>query len=99
MQLSEVKEQLDISQLEFVRSKDADGKPTPWLRHWDNTRRFAVVAHQDVIVKLKANPATPCALKSEYGVLPKNADGTPKEGAKPYDNHILIVPTTIEEVL
>jgi hypothetical protein len=102
MLLSEVKERLSVRTLEFVRStvdQEVNGKivktPTPWLRHWDNVNRFAVVAHEDVIAKLKANPNQPCALKSEFGVMPKNGAAD----AKPYDNHILICPNTIEEVL
>lgn len=57
MNLSEIKKQLGVETLGLNTSMDADGKPTDWMRSWDNERRIAVSIHKNLVAELKANPA------------------------------------------
>lgn len=95
MLLSQIKAQLDITSLDLVRSNDKDGKPTGWLRYWNDQKRLAVVIHQDVVGKIKANPnINTLALKHE-----EKATKTGKAVGVTYDSYIIISATSIETVL
>lgn len=109
MNTTEIKAKLQISRLEFARVKAADGSDTPWLRHWDNDNRVAVVVHEDVIEHIKADPSCDnLALKPAKIVTPKpktdaqgnvittDKDGNPLPPAQPYTSHTLIAVQSIE---
>lgn len=95
MNLSQIKSQLGIASLDLQRTVDKDKQPTKWLRYWNNTERMAVVIHEDVVGKIKANPAIDTlALKHEVKeTKAENAKGTE------YDSYIIIHASSIEVVL
>lgn len=94
MTIAQVKQQLGIIALDLQRGTDEAGKPTEWLRYWDNTRRFAVVLHQDIVAAIKAdvNLAT-LALKHTTEVTK-----TGELAGTTYENYILINATKSIEV-
>lgn len=57
MKLQMIKDKLDIPQFNLNTAQDAEGAPTAWMRHWDNTRRIAVSVHKDLVATIKSNPA------------------------------------------
>lgn len=57
MNISDIKNQLNIPQLNLNTAKDSNGNPTDWMRHWDNDNRVAVSLHKDLVADLKANPS------------------------------------------
>jgi hypothetical protein len=95
MTLTQIKAQLGIVSLDLVRGVDKDSKPTAWLRFWDNTRRVAVVLHEDVVATIKANPSMDkLALKTnEKTTKTGTAMGTV------YTEHIIINAKSIEYTL
>ena len=103
MTITQVKQQLNISAINFSRCKDKDNNPTEFLRHWDAKQRFSLVAHQDVVAKIKADPnVNKLALKWEQRATKDTpaADGTVSETAGlAYDSYILIYSDNIEESL
>lgn len=95
MNLSQIKSQLGIVSLDLVRTKDKDDKPTGWLRYWNDKARVAVVIHDDVVAKIKANSnLDTLALKHEA-----KATKTGKAVGTIYDSYIIINATSIETVL
>lgn len=95
MTLSQIKSQLNIVSLDLVRSIDEKKKPTAWLRYWNNTERIAVVIHDDVVAKIKADPSIDkLALKHE---TKQTKTGTAVGTV--YDSYIIINATSIETVL
>ncbi|NCO74338.1 MAG: hypothetical protein GW856_03635 [Cyanobacteria bacterium] len=55
MTLAQIKEQVGVAQLELNTANDKDGKPTDWMRHWDNDNRVAVSIHKELVSELKAD--------------------------------------------
>lgn len=55
MTLAQVKEKLGLKALELNTANDVDGKPTDWMRHWDNENRVAVSIHKELVSELKAD--------------------------------------------
>lgn len=55
MKLADIKEELNIQQFNLNKA-EKDGKPTEWMRHWDNDRRIAVSMHQDTVKAIQNNP-------------------------------------------
>ena len=103
--LAQIKAQLNVTALNFSRQKDKDQKPTEFLRHWDAKNRFSLVAHQDVIAKIKADPnlnklamkwqqrETKAAVDAAGTVLNEDTVGLA------YDSYILIYSDNIEDSL
>ena len=72
--ITEIKTKLGIATLNLnyatdkatgQRAVEADGKPTGWLRHWDNDNRVAVSIHEDTVAKIKAGQAETLGLQTE----------------------------------
>ena len=58
MNLTEIKNKLNIAVLELNTATEADGEtPTEWMRHWDNDNRVAVSIHKELVAELKALPS------------------------------------------
>ena len=93
--LAQIKSQLNIVSLDLQRSVDKEQKPTSWLRYWNNNTKMAVVIHQEVVDKIKANPnISTLAVKHEV-----KATKTGKAIGSAYDSYIIINATSIEVVL
>lgn len=105
MTLTQIKDQLSVKGFNFSRQKDKDQKPTEFLRHWDAKNRFSLVAHQDVIAKIKAEPETnKLAVKWQQRATQeaKDAQGNVINAdtvGLVYDSYILIYSENIEESL
>lgn len=95
MNLAQIKAKLGIVSLDLSRTLDKDKQPTKWLRYWNNDERFAVVIHDDVVAKIKADPSlNTLALKHEVKeTKDENAVGDT------YDSYIIIHASSIEVVL
>lgn len=95
MTIAQVKETLNIKALDISRCMDKEGKPTEWLRYWNNKDRFAVVMHQDIVARIKENPnGTKYALKHEV-----KATETGDNAGLTYDAYTLIWAESMEESL
>lgn len=57
MKLSQIKEKLEIPQLELNTATNMAGEKTEWLRHWDNENRVAVSIHKDLVAEIKTTPS------------------------------------------
>lgn len=53
--LTQIKTKLGYDQFN-LNTATKDGKPTDWLRHWDNDNRVAVSIHKDTVAQIQANP-------------------------------------------
>ena len=53
MTLSQIKEQLGVTELNFNYQLDADGNKTDFLRAWDNNTRTEFIMHNDVAEKIQ----------------------------------------------
>jgi hypothetical protein len=58
MNITQIKSTVGVSTLELRTAKTKKGKPTDWMRHWDNTRRIAVSIHKELVDELKLKPET-----------------------------------------
>jgi hypothetical protein len=65
MDILEVKNVLGINKLNLNKSEDKDGKPTDWLRHWDNDGRVAVSIHKDTFDAIKAGDVSTLDIQTE----------------------------------
>lgn len=66
MNLTQIKDKLNLSTLELNTATDANNKPTEWMRHWDNDNRVAVSIHKELVAELKADKnITSLGLQSE----------------------------------
>lgn len=93
--LAQLKLELGIISLDLSQSLDKDKKFNGWLRYWNNKTRIAVVVHQDVVAKIKANPGIDTlALKHEA-----KTTKTGEAVGTLYDNYVLINATSIVAVL
>jgi hypothetical protein len=72
MNLSEIKNTINIQTLNLNISQDANKVDTSWLRHWDNANRVAVSIHMD----------TYTALKNDSTISTLEIQTEQKEGAK-----------------
>ena len=78
-----------VTTLDFSRQKNEKDEPTEWLQTWDNDNRVRLVAHQDVIEKIKQD--------RNYSGLAVKYEEIPQDGErKPYRQFVLITPTSIE---
>ena len=65
MDIQEIKSKLGISTLNLNTAQDSDGKPTEWMRHWDNDNRVAVSIHKETITAIKAGEGTTLDIQTE----------------------------------
>lgn len=56
MTLTQIKQTLNTVAFNFSYTKDEAGAQTKFLRHWEPKQRYALVAHEDVIARIKADP-------------------------------------------
>lgn len=92
MNLTQIKQTLDIIALDLSISKDEKGDPTKWLRYWNNKTRISLVMHEDVFNHIKDHPdTTKLALKYEA-----KATKTGDQAGMIYDSYILIHAESIE---
>ena len=52
MTISQIKEQLGLTSLDFFHQINSDGQVLDFLRAWDNNPRTEVIMHKDVSEKL-----------------------------------------------
>lgn len=89
MNISQIKEQLNMPVLNLNTAKDKDDKPTDWMRHWDNDNRVAVSIHKDTVAQIKAGNATTLGIQTET-----------RTGSKgDYTAHRIVQYTPAEETL
>lgn len=65
MNITEIKEKLGYSDLNLNTATDGDGKPTDWMRHWDNENRVAVSIHKETVKEIQADNATTLGIQEE----------------------------------
>ena len=53
--LTEIKVQLGVETINLNTVITESGDKTPWLKHWDNTNRVAILVHKDTLALIKAN--------------------------------------------
>lgn len=87
MNISEIKAKLGVTSIDFTRGMTQDGKATEWLKAWDNEKRVAIVAHQDVIAAAKTG-STSLIVKTEAKISTTNQ--------QPYVQHVICVAKSIE---
>lgn len=90
MNLPQVKQKLDIPQLELNTAKDMAGNNTEWMRHWDNERRIAVSIHKELVAELKADPKI-----NSLGLQHETREG--EQGT--YESYRIVKYTEAEETL
>lgn len=95
MNISEIKTSIAsktgtvVTTLDFSRQKDDKGTPTEWLSSWDNDHRIRIVAHQEVIEKIKADKSF-SGLATKYELVPQEGERLA------YQQFVLITPVSIE---
>lgn len=66
MNIKEIKECLGYQDLNLNTATDKDGKPSDWMRHWDNDQRIAVSLHKDTVTAIQSDePPTTLGLQEE----------------------------------
>lgn len=73
----------------MVRQTTEDGASTPWVSHWDNENRIRVTMHEDVLKKIKADPA-------KVGYAFKRQDVPANDERAGYTRFVVIEPTNVE---
>ena len=53
--LSEIKRELGVEVINLNTVVTESGDKTPWLKHWDNTNRIAILVHKDTLALIKAD--------------------------------------------
>jgi hypothetical protein len=53
--LAEIKRELGVETLGLNTVTTASGEETAWMKHWDNSRRIAILIHKDTLAKIKAD--------------------------------------------
>lgn len=86
MNISEIKTQLGLANLNFFQVLDTEGVETEWHKAWDNNSRTMVIAHQDTLEKIKATPRTTTLSLKDEGVI--QPEDTTKE---PYRKFFLVI--------
>lgn len=62
---------------------------SPWLSHWENTKRIRVVLHEEVMTIIKSDP-------SIASLAVKKVEETSKASGQKYLRYTIITPTNIE---
>lgn len=55
--LAEIKQQLGVEVINLNTVTTENGDKTPWLKHWDNTYRVAILVHKDTLARIKSEPS------------------------------------------
>lgn len=63
--LEEIKNSLELSQLNLNRIIYSNGKESNIYRHWDNINRFAVIIEKRLVNELKTNPDTSLSVSKQ----------------------------------
>lgn len=104
MNIAEIKSKISlmsgvaINSIDLVRGsieKDGKTESTPWLRHWDNDNRLAIILHEDVLKAVQAS-ATNLIVKYQYVETDKQGNPLPK-GA--YGQYTICTATSIEATI
>jgi hypothetical protein len=53
--LAEIKRELGVETINLNTVVTESGEKTPWLKHWDNTNRIAILVHKDTLALITAN--------------------------------------------
>lgn len=62
---------------------------SPWLSHWENTKRVRVVLHENVLKTIKSDPTI-------NTLSFKKAEETAKSSGLPFTRYTIITPANIE---
>lgn len=66
MNITEIKTQLGVAELNLNTATNAEGVKTDWMRHWDNNKRIAVSIHKELLAEIqKDNSISDLALQDE----------------------------------
>lgn len=55
MNIVQIKQKLNLPTLDLNTANDKAGKPTDWMRAWDNENRVAVSIHKELVAEIKAD--------------------------------------------
>lgn len=53
--LAEIKRELGVETINLNTVVTESGEKTPWLKHWDNANRVAILVHKDTLALITAN--------------------------------------------
>jgi hypothetical protein len=53
--LAEIKRELGVETINLNTVITESGEKTPWLKHWDNSNRVAILVHKDTLALITAN--------------------------------------------
>lgn len=53
--LAEIKRELGVETINLNTVVTESGDKTPWLKHWDNANRVAILVHKDTLALINAN--------------------------------------------
>jgi hypothetical protein len=53
--LAEIKRELGVEVINLNTVVTESGEKTPWLKHWDNANRIAILVHKDTLALITAN--------------------------------------------
>jgi hypothetical protein len=53
--LSEIKRELGVEVINLNTVVTESGDKTPWLKHWDNANRVAILVHKDTLALITAD--------------------------------------------
>lgn len=53
--LSEIKRELGVEVINLNTVVTESGEKTPWLKHWDNSNRVAILVHKDTLALITAD--------------------------------------------
>jgi hypothetical protein len=53
--LAEIKRELGVETINLNTVVTESGEKTPWLKHWDNANRVAILVHKDILALITAN--------------------------------------------
>lgn len=79
---------ISLPTLQLVRQKNQEDEPQPWVSHWDNDKRVRIVMHDDVLDKIKTEPAF-------AGLAVKYEDVPATDARAAYKRAIIITPNDI----
>lgn len=53
--LAEIKKELGVEVINLNTVITESGEKTPWLKHWDNANRIAILIHKDTLALITAD--------------------------------------------
>jgi hypothetical protein len=53
--LAEIKRELGVEVINLNTVTTESGEKTPWLKHWDNANRVAILVHKDTLALITAD--------------------------------------------